>query len=126
MFKQVISFGIIGVLNTAIDFSVYWILTRVFGFYFLMANMAAIVCAMCFSYFANKTFTFRTSGNHKKEIIRFLTVQGSGFLIANGILFILVHLSVFDIYAKVIASVVFTLYNFTMQKLWVFGSKISN
>ncbi|MCC6639018.1 GtrA family protein [Candidatus Falkowbacteria bacterium] len=120
MFKQLFSFGIIGVMNTAIDFCVYWVLTRVFGFYFIIANMTAILCAMSFSYFANKTFTFKTTGNHHKEILKFVTVQGSGFVVANVILYTLVYLGIFDIYAKVIASIVFTAYNFTMQKIWVF------
>jgi len=120
-FKQLVRFGIVGVCNTAIDYTVYLIMTRIFVVYFLYSNFISMGFAMIFSFFANKHFTFRNKDGHFYQFLKFITIQLIGFVIANSIIFILVHyFNVYDIYSKIIASVIFTIWNFLAQKFWAF------
>jgi putative flippase GtrA len=119
--RQVVKFGMVGVVNTTIDFIIYLILTRGVGMVFLAANAIAMGGAMVFSFFANKKFTFK---NHDAQLahqaFKFVCVQVGGFLIANTTLYVLVMFGMYDITAKIMASVAFTVWNFLMQKFWAF------
>jgi putative flippase GtrA len=90
--REIIVFGIIGVLNTSIDIGVFMSLKYIFQInnqsnWIVIINLIAIVLAIIFSYFANKYFTFQhKSKTDAKEITSFLIVNLFGFLINTNIL----------------------------------------
>ena len=59
MFKQVVKFGIVGVVNTIIDFRLLNLLAGVFGWAVLWANTVSFSVAVINSFFFNKYWTFR-------------------------------------------------------------------
>ncbi len=119
--RQAVKFGLVGLCNTSIDYGVYLVLTRIFFTYVLVANAFAMACAMTFSFFANRHFTFRQSnGDIKAQMGRFVVVQGVGFILANTIFYLSVVFGVYDIFAKIMGSVIFTIWNFLAQKYWAF------
>jgi len=129
-FFEFVRFGIIGVLNTGIDFGVYWILTRQIPLfsdrpYIYIANAISFVVATIFSFFANKTWTFKArTGNTSAQAIKFFGVTTSGFFLNLGTFYVIHGLfGVFDIYAKIGATAVSTAWNYTMSKTWVFNKK---
>ncbi len=122
--RQLIKFGMVGVVNTAIDFSLYLLLTRAFFIFELLANALAMLVAMSFSFFANKRFTFRNHvADHGRQMLKFVAVQGIGFVLGNGTFYLVLQLGVFDIYAKICGAIVFTSWNFLAQKYWAFKEK---
>lgn len=121
-FRQLIKFGLVGVTNTTIDYTVYFILTRILTVYFFYSNLISMSFAMIFSFFANKNFTFRNKDNYNiSQFVIFLIIQFIGFIIANSLIYTLVNfVGMYDIYAKIIGSVGFTIWNFLAQKFWAF------
>ena len=91
-FKEVILFGIIGVLNTSIDIGVFALLKYILDIpnssaLILWINLIAIITAMIFSYFANKYITFNHKSDIKSnEIGGFILVNGLGFIVNSIIL----------------------------------------
>ncbi|MCL2652245.1 MAG: GtrA family protein [Propionibacteriaceae bacterium] len=67
-------FSLVGVVNTLIDFSVYSLVVLL-GVPFFLANMISTSCGMAFSFFGNRSFTFRAGGQSaRRQIVLFLIV----------------------------------------------------
>lgn len=123
--SQFMRFAVIGVLNTAIDWSLYFSLTRFSDFWLehkLLANAIAFTCAATFSYIFNRRWTFRSVDNRVfRQAMIFLMVSVMGLLINEGILHL--SLSVFfvgDIIGKFVATIFSTLWNFIANKTITF------
>ena len=79
-------FGIVGAINTAIDFGVLFILVNL-GIPTIISNFASTSTALLFSFFANKKFTFKdTSKNNTSQIIRFFAVTLFGLWIIQPVI----------------------------------------
>lgn len=93
--SQLIRFGLIGVINTALDFGLLFILKSV-GLMATSANIFSTSIAFVFSFFANKKYTFRSSGtNIVREMILFVAVTLFGlWVLQTGVIWlVLPHLS---------------------------------
>ncbi len=122
-------FGLVGVANTAIDFGI------LFGLVFLgvdklVANFFSTGIAFVFSFFVNRSFTFKSvGGNTKRQFVYFLIITLSGLwiiqpLIINGVATILANhglSSGFILLAgKLIATVATLIWNYILYKKHVF------
>lgn len=122
-------FGTVGAANTAIDFGLLFIL-RSFGLPVIPANLISTTAAFCFSFFANKKYTFKTSGgNVKRELLLFVVVTLFGLWVLQNIVMQLVlwPLNTMGIpsetsllIAKVLATLVSLVWNYVMYSRVVF------
>lgn len=72
--SQKVRFLLVGGINTAIDFGLLFTL-RALGLPTIPANIISTSAAFCFSFFANKKYTFQTKNtNIQREIILFVVV----------------------------------------------------
>lgn len=87
--KRVGKFGLIGIINTVIDFAIYNFMISVVGFGVIAANVVSVTFAMTFSFFANKRFVFSNdSKNVARQAILFLGFTAFGlYIIQNAIIF---------------------------------------
>jgi len=93
--SQLIRFGLIGIINTALDFGLLFILKSI-GLMATTANIFSTSIAFVFSFFANKKYTFRSSGtNIVREMILFVAVTLFGlWVLQTGVIWlVLPHLS---------------------------------
>lgn len=120
--RQFIKFCIVGVLNTAIDTLAYIFFTRIFGIFYLLANIFAFVISSTNSYYLNRIFTFKSAQDKKKlEYSKFISVLLVGLVIAEIVLFICVHFfNLNDIVGKLIAIAIVLFWNFFGSKFFVF------
>jgi len=126
--KEVIKFGIVGVANTCIDFSVYILLTRTIGFfgrYLILANIISFLVAVTNSYYWNRRWTFRSNDAKRvSQYSKFLIVNLFGMAINTGVLSLLVYKGhLYDVFAKICAVVVAMFWNYIINKIWVFRTK---
>ncbi|MEI7818970.1 MAG: GtrA family protein [bacterium] len=89
---QVGRFGIIGIINTLIDFAALNIITRLFGFPDYIANIPATTIAMTFSFFANRSFVFRAKSHDNVNVIQqairfFVTTAIGVWIIQSGLIY---------------------------------------
>jgi putative flippase GtrA len=124
IYRQFFKFCLVGLMNTAIDFSVYLFFSRTLGLYFLYANILAILLAMTFSFWANKYWTFQN--NEKKiklQYLKFALVNLVYFLLYNSIFFSLVeYFKLFDLTAKIAAIMIGLFWNFFANRYWTFST----
>ena len=126
---QFMSFAIIGVGNTIIDFGIYTLLTRytsVFSYHTsgkYFANVISFTIATTFSFYCNHTWTFRrTRRPPLAEIVMFYSTTMSGLVVNTGILFVLSsYFAVNDLIAKAFGTLFSMTWNFFLKKFWVFS-----
>lgn len=130
--KQKAVFAAVGALNTAIDFSVLFLL-KSFGLPTISANTVSTTAAFCFSFFANKKYTFKsTGGNLKREIALFLVVTLFGLWVLQNIVItvvtsLLASMALPDavtlFVAKICAIIVSMTWNYILYSRVVFKRK---
>ncbi|MDD3284502.1 MAG: GtrA family protein [Patescibacteria group bacterium] len=125
---QIIKFGIIGLINASIDFSIYIILTRGFDIqkkYYLIANFISFLCANIISFILNKKFAFedQSKNNNNIKYIKFFTITLVSLIIYQISLFIFINyigIQNNDIYGKIVGVIIGAIWNFSMYKILIF------
>lgn len=125
---QFFRFSVIGLINTGLDFGLYYILTRgliisnFFSLNIYLANIISFVFATTFSFFANRRWTFSVSKKLSfPEVGRFYFATLSGLAINSFFLFLGTEiLNLNDLIAKAAATVFYVLWNFILLRHWVF------
>ena len=122
-------FGAVGAVNTMLDFGLLLALTS-FGLPTVGANVVSSTTAFIFSFFANKRFTFQTSGtNIRREIVLFVLVTLFGLWVLQSVVIALsvpllvsfqINNSIALIVGKLIATVVSLTWNYLLYSKVVF------
>lgn len=88
--KRASKFGLIGALNTLIDFALFNIFIYL-GLYRIIANVFSTTIAMAFSFTMNKSWVYGSKqGNVLRQAVMFLGVTAFGlYVIQNMIIFFL-------------------------------------
>ena len=131
---QFIKFAAVGVLNTAIDFGILNLLMWGFGIYkgswIFLFNVISFSAAAANSYFINKYWTFgELSKIRAGQFVKFFIISVVGALINSGIVFAITTFippafglgeGLWANLAKLVATAVAWIWNFTMYKFVVF------
>lgn len=128
---QLIKFCGVGVINTAVDFGVFWILVtlgpapEVMPLFKYIAQTISYVLAVLCSYLLNRHFTFKASGQTIASIVKMYVQSGVIFLFMQALLWLFYEkIGVQpEILAKLLATVPTTILNFLGSKFWVFRTK---
>ena len=123
-------FAIVGGVNTALDFSILFILTMLFNVPKELANFISTFVAFLFSFFANKKYTFKsTSKNLKRQFLLFTIVTLFGLWVIQTIIITAItpmftNLGVNKpaalLISKLIATVASLIWNYTLYSKVVF------
>ena len=124
MAGEFLRFGFVGLCNTVLDFTVYYVLTRNFLFWgdHVVAAAAVSFCvAVASSFFLNNFWTFRRDAQslHHRSV-KFFIVALAGLAWNSAILYGLISAGLHDILAKLAATAVVMMWNFILQKTWTF------
>ena len=128
LIKQFIPFlkyCIVGVIGTAIDVLIVFLLVEFFSFNPLVAAVGGFLLAVSNNFFLNKIWTFRNkSSRYGRLYIKFLLVSGVGLCFTLLIMYLLWSvLGVYYLLAKVLTSGVVLIWNFLANKFWTFRIK---
>lgn len=124
---KAISFGLVGLVNSAIDFAIFS-----FAYYYLalpiiIANSLAWIIAVSGSYVMNSTITFAAESGRKLAVDRyfgFALSQAAGFLANTATVWGLVELLHIPAWAaKVAAILVSFVVNFSLSHFVVFKAR---
>lgn len=125
-------FALVGGINTVIDFGILFFLVFI-GLDKIPSNFISTSIAFIFSFFANKTFTFKSKGgNAKREFGLFIAVTIFGLWVLQPIVIsaasaALASLTVADpavlFIAKLAATLVSLIWNYIMYSRFVFNKK---
>ncbi|MBB1562883.1 GtrA family protein [Candidatus Saccharibacteria bacterium] len=132
--NKIIRFGIVGAINTALDFGLLLLFTHL-GLPKIVSNTLSTGMAFIFSFFANKKYTFRSSsGNVKREIVLFTIVTLFGlWVLQNGVIWLISPLcaallhneSLALLAAKLAGTIVSLTWNYLTYDILVFRKDIT-
>jgi putative flippase GtrA len=82
---QLVRFGLVGVINTVLDFGLLFILRLELHLPLLLANTISVSVGIVNSFFWNKYFTFKAKGSDRwrSEAAAFVAVSLTGLLVNN-------------------------------------------
>lgn len=120
---QVIKFGLVGLVNTAVDFAVFVLLTKAVDLNSTISHAISYSCGVLNSYFLNRKWTFKQkSKSHPMEFFKFLLVNlvslGLSTLVLN---YLEIEAGISVYVAKLGATLCSMLVNFIGSKLVVFN-----
>ena len=121
-------YALVGGANTAIDFVLLFILNSA-GMNKYIANYISTSIAFLFSFFSNRSFAFKSTGNAKKQFVSFTLVTLFGLWVLQPVVIWLITplLGSFDqsvglFIAKVLATGVSLVWNYLFYSRLVFKS----
>ena len=122
--NKFVKFGLVGVLNTLINWIIFALLNFI-GVYYIVANVIAYVIATANSYIWNSKWVFKYNVKNKKETTaKFVILNLIGLGLNTGILYLLVDMVGFNkLIALVITTGIVMIINYIVNKLWVFKEK---
>ena len=122
--NKFVKFGLVGVLNTLINWIIFALLNFI-GVYYIVANVIAYVIATANSYIWNSKWVFKYNGKNKNETTaKFVILNLIGLGLNTGILCLLVDMVGFNkLIALVITTGIVMIINYIVNKLWVFKEK---
>ncbi len=117
-----IKFALVGVMNTLLNWSIFFILTKV-ELYYIVANVIAYLIATIHSYFWNSIWVFKyNNGSKIKSSIKFIVLNIIGLLINTIILYVLVDIfNINKLISLMLTTVIVMIINYVANKVWVFN-----
>jgi len=127
-YKDLILYGIFGVLTTAINWIVYKLFYSILGVSNVASTCVAWILAVIFAFITNKIWVFDSKSFAKKVVIKELTAFLSA-RIATGVLDVLIMWIAVDKMGynediwKLISNVIVIIINYIASKLIIFKNK---
>ena len=120
--KQFVKFGVVGVSNTLLALTIYYVLVLIFGINYILANTAAFAISVLNAYYWNSKYVFKQSTNSmSKRLIKVYVSYGITFFISTGLLFLMVDIiGISEVVAPIINLSVTVPLNFLLNKFWAF------
>jgi putative flippase GtrA len=115
-----LKFGIVGLLNTGVDFAVFTFLT-VWDVPLLIAQCISYACGVLNSFIMNRTWTFQHRGQYTRQLIKLIAVNLLTLLITYGLMVFFNRYAGWSmLFSKLIATGMSLIVNFAGSRLWVF------
>lgn len=116
--RQFRNFFLVGGIGFLVDACILYLLLKSLGPYY--SRIISFLLAVLVTWLLNRYFVFSKTQNFTREGVRYLSVQGVGFLINLIFYSYLVYRSFAPLLALIIASAVALFWNFTGAKYIVF------
>ncbi|WP_027415945.1 GtrA family protein [Aneurinibacillus terranovensis] len=116
-----LKFGIVGIINTGIDFSLFAILKNL-GTSYIAAQCLSYGCGVLNSFLFNRSWTFKRNARiNRQEIGKFLCVNIITLVVTSGFLVVLIQFAGWPmLISKCFATAVGIVVNFMGTRNWVF------
>lgn len=121
-FKQLIKFGAVGAIATAIDYGLMVFLTEIFNVRYLISCAISFTVSVILNYFLSIKYVFNVTHKTSKgaEILIFVFLSVIGLMLNQFLMWWTVErLSINYLIAKIIATVIVMGYNYISRKCFL-------
>lgn len=123
--KEVILYGVFGILTTICNIGTFALLTKIFNINENISNIFAILLAVLFAYFTNKNLVFHSQAKSIKEkfieFCKFMLGRAFTMIIEYvGCALMFKYLPIPNILSKCIITIVVIILNFFISKFFAF------
>lgn len=116
-------------IATALDFTVFLILFKVLGVYYVWATAIGATCGAICNFLINRYWAFRSSKERiELQALRYLLVSLGSLILNTWGLYMITEWSGMDpFYGKIIVSILVAwCFNYTLHRFWVFKTSTSS
>lgn len=126
--KRIIKYGIVGGMNTGVDFAVFALLVYGLGAAAIVAQPISYLCGFANSYVWNRKWTFRSDRRSGVgELVRFGIVNAVSFGVSTVVLMAIVSgLGWNALLGKAVSIVASLAVNYIGSRLWVFRGAVES
>lgn len=130
-YKDIIPYGIFGVLTTVINIVVYWFFSHIMELSVMSSTILAWFFAVLFAYVTNRKWVFGSQADNTisviKEMISFFACRLATGFVDWGCMFLFVNiLNLDDIVIKTIANIIVIILNYVASKFIIFKKPRKN
>lgn len=127
-YKDILLYGIFGVLTTVVNIVTYWVAAHPLGLSVMVSTVIAWIVAVLFAYVTNRKWVFHSQAEGTKEIVQeiasFFTCRLATGVVDWTCMFIFVDLLYFnDVIIKAAANVLVIILNYVASKLVIFKKR---
>ena len=117
-----VKFGMVGVINTLVNWIIFFILNAL-GMYYILANIIAYILGTVNSYLWNTLWVFKYKDKASTETtIKFIILNLIGLGLNTGLLYVLVDLCNLNKFIGLVTTTaIVMIINYIVNKLWVFS-----
>ena len=117
-----VKFGMVGVINTLVNWIIFFILNAL-GMYYILANIIAYILGTVNSYLWNTLWVFKYKDKASTETtIKFIILNLIGLGLNTGIVYVLVDLCNLNKFIGLVTTTaIVMIINYIVNKLWVFS-----
>lgn len=120
--QQLRRFVIVGVVCYVVDAGSLWLLHHA-GVPLSLATTSGFVVGLGVNYGLNRVFTFESSGQTGKQLVKYALLVGINYVITLVLVLGLTRLGVPTLVAKTLSTGTCALSNFFLYRHWVFGQE---
>ena len=118
--SQFVKFGIVGVMNTMISLTVYYIFVLISSELYLIGSVAGFVLSVLNAFYWNSNYVFKKSDEKLRTLIRTFVAYGSNLLLGTFMLWLLVDKCRLSHFIAPMINLMITVpLNFLLNKFWV-------
>lgn len=119
--RELLRYAMVGVVNTGLGYAVIFGCMYLAGLGPIASNMIGYAVGLVVSYTLNRSFTFRSQGARKAEMIRFGVIFVLAYVANLGVLVVLVQgAGMHEGLAQVVAGVVYFGLSYLLNRYYVF------
>ncbi len=131
--KQVVKYGLVGILNTLLTAAIIWILLYILSdgsskerpsaFIMFIVNAIGYLVGMINSFILNRNWTFESKSSWKGSLLRFMITFGICYCLQLGVVLWLNSVIVFTsaYICQLIGIVIYSVCNFLLNKYYTFN-----
>lgn len=126
-YKEILLYGIFGVLTTIVNIVVYYVCTHLFAIDYLISTIIAWFISVLFAYITNRLYVFESkSSDVIKEMLSFFSFRVLSGTLDIGIMYLFVDIFKWnDLIVKILSNIVVIILNYIFSKLFIFKKKPS-
>lgn len=131
-YKELILYIVFGILTTAVNLIIYFLLSKVIGeSNYIISNTVAWIGAVLFAYITNRTMVFNSQAKDKKsvikEILSFYGARVFSLVVENMLFYVFVELLyINNNITKLVLQILVIILNYIFSKFIVFRKKKNN
>ena len=122
LIKQILKFGVVGVIATIIDVGLYSLLTDLVGIHYAVSQVISFAISLAFNYWASIKWVFDAKKQTPKEALLFIGLSIVGLGINELILWIgidILGFKKYHLFIKLLATGIVMVFNFITRKLFI-------
>lgn len=119
--NQFLKYATTGIIAFLIEYSTFYLLQNILGFWYIWSNTIAMVASFSFSFPLNRFWSFKAKGNVLKQFIMYGTLFIINLFASNMAMLLFTDvLKVRPLLSKLIAVGIIVCWNFVIMKKVVF------